>query len=88
MHRTLNASPRAASYLEMLGLYAFSPRATALGTIGASAADSVEVQYIDPAKLPVVKAQRSEGKNKKEDALLGHPSGKLPMRITVPSISI
>jgi len=88
MHRTENASPRAASYLETLGLYAFSPRVTALDTVGASDADSVEVRYIDPAKLPVVKARRSEGKNKKTDALLDHSSGKLPMRIKVPSNSI
>ena len=66
MHCTENASPRAASYLETLGLYAFSPRATALDTVGASDADSVEVRYVDPAKFPVVKAQRSEGKNKKK----------------------
>jgi hypothetical protein len=66
MHRAENASPRAASYLETLGLYAFSPRATALDTVGASAADSVDVQYIDPAKFPVVNAPRPEGKNKKK----------------------
>jgi hypothetical protein len=73
-HLAENESPRAASYLETLGLYAFSPRATALDTLGASVADSVEVQYIDPAKSPVVKAPRPEGKNKKRGRTLRSPS--------------